>query len=842
MSEAIRATKGVINEEVGQRHPPTEGITAMGNAFKGLVKKLGGEEEGVDVHNVSQVLRDRGVVVENKTADIMSFPFKKTEEAQRELGREVGSTVKNIIEEHQNRNGNSSIGDTISHMTPEKLPQNHNESGLEAMTGGVDAKSLREEIVRLNLERSKIMNDARHRKPTEEERAALNSITERMVTAKDKLSSLLPKERAVTEEGTEIEGVVAQKAEEAAVAEPTDFVQEKNNAATPAPDQQSPVEGFPPVSAFEQIKKEISELKQKKEEILKNIRDHTTITGYVEEANKVNRQIEELENTLRNPAKLNQQEIKGIDAITPDSATHVKATGEIIPSSFEKVIMGIKSEDSARAERLLKTIGANPEQRERIEKLLGATQTFTEKTEAIEKEKDPWVVERASKIGEWYRKLPLKYKLVAAGIFWGAAGISAMPAMVGGAGIGMIMGAAFAGSTGQRFLGSLAMFATVEGVLTKRSLARNEEEEKILGMRMNVILGVLAGSGVFFGGKLLGDYLSTHVGSGVGEKIVDQAKVPPPIPESAPGISTPEIPTPALNEAVENSAQPAQNEYAQKVAAVRDVLKSETLAGTGPVEHVLKPGEGVWKAATAELERKGMLDGLNEGHRTYIIDAVKDWYAANNPGVDIDHLKAGDAIRLDIINDKVEMAKIFEKAGALSPDQVENIVNNNQTIAELNGEIDHITTTQPDGLAEITKDYTLSMPDTGGKTIEQLSAEALSMDTDAVLHDDVQYMFGSKGLFDFGFLGTNGERSIDWLDFKGRPVSEIMSKKFEGMPLGDEGGVQKFGIDSYGAVDKMKKYMQMLIEKAGGGISPEPSESVEHFSKRAISAIISKKQ
>ena len=104
MSEAIRATKGVINEEVGQRHPPTEGITAMGNAFKGLVKKLGGEEEGVDVHNVSQVLRDRGVVVENKTADIMSFPFKKTEEAQRELGKEVGSTVKNIIEEHQNRN------------------------------------------------------------------------------------------------------------------------------------------------------------------------------------------------------------------------------------------------------------------------------------------------------------------------------------------------------------------------------------------------------------------------------------------------------------------------------------------------------------------------------------------------------------------------------------------------------------------------------------------------------------------------------------------------------------------------------------------------------------------
>src|SRR3989344_6468632 len=318
-----------------------------------------------------------------------------------------------IIEEHQNRSGNSSIGDTISHMTPEKLPQNHNESGLEAMTGCVDAKSLREEIVRLNLERSKIMNDARHRKPTEEERAALYSITERMVTAKDKLSSLLPEERAVTEEGTEIEGVVAQKAEEAAVAEPTDFVQEKNNAATPAPDQQSPVEGFPPVSAFEQIKKEISELKQKKEEILKNIRDHTTIGGYVEEGHKVNRRIEELENTLRNPAKLNQQEINnaqdvetpkaeahmnaGIDAITPDSATHVKATGEIVPNQFEKAILKIKSEDPARAERLLATIGANSEQRERIEKLLGATEAQAQIIDRETKEKDPWVVERALK-------------------------------------------------------------------------------------------------------------------------------------------------------------------------------------------------------------------------------------------------------------------------------------------------------------------------------------------------------------------------------------------------------------------------------------------------------------
>src|SRR3989344_9202432 len=234
MSEAIRAIEGVVVNKGGLQHPPNQ-ETIMGSAFKELAQELKGGEGGVDINGVGEILKDKGVIRESKTADIMSFPFKKTEEAQGELGREVGSMVKSIIEEHQNRSGNSSIGDTISHMTPEKLPQNHNESGLEAMTGGVDAKSLREEIVRLNLERSKIMNDARHRKPTEEERAALNSITERMVTAKDKLSSLLPKERAVTVSDTEIESSAIQKAEEAAVAEPTDFVQEKNNAATPAP-------------------------------------------------------------------------------------------------------------------------------------------------------------------------------------------------------------------------------------------------------------------------------------------------------------------------------------------------------------------------------------------------------------------------------------------------------------------------------------------------------------------------------------------------------------------------------------------------------------------------------
>ncbi|MDO8572818.1 MAG: hypothetical protein Q7S11_03570 [bacterium] len=553
----------------------------------------------------------------------------------------------------------------------------------------------------------------------------------------------------------------------------------------------------------------------------------------------------------------------------------VNEQGEKELNPFEKAILKIKSEDPARAERLLATIGTNQEQRERIEKLLSATQTFTENTEAIEK--DSQVVEYALKIGNAYRNLPLKKKLIASALLVG--GASAFAA-TGGASAAMIATAALTGSAFQRAMGGLAMFAAVEGMLTKKSIASNEKEERMLGMRMNVILGALAGTGVFLGGKLLGDYLSTPTESGAGstsrEVIANQLKVPPPIPESTSSISTSEIPASPPHEVVENSMHPTQNEYVQKVEAVRESIKSEATQTVPLVEtsYTVHGDDKLWNIIKEKIPEIQDLDG--EGRQSNAIANIieqikKDPGSFGISSGNVDSLSAGDTIHLDKIHDVLntttipiedgQSVGIIERASGLTDTESSHIITNNEKISAwhavhpdallttetvekiLSGTMDGATSVTPEinHLAEITKDYTLSMPDTGGRTMEQLAAEALAMDTNAVLHADVQTMFGSKGFFGYGFLGTNGEKSIDWLDFKDRPVSEVVTKSFGGTLVGDEGGVQKFGMDSPGAIDKMKGYLKMLTEKAGSGITPEPKETVEHFSKRAIGVIISKK-
>jgi len=341
-----------------------------------------------------------------------------------------------------------------------------------------------------------------------------------------------------------------------------------------------------------------------------------------------------------------------------------------------------------------------------------------------------------------------------------------------------------------------------------------------------------------------------------------------------PSIPVPpqEIPAPPLHETVESSAQ---NEYTQKVAAVREILKNEATQTTSLVEtsYMVHGNDNLWNIIKEKIPEIQTLDSdggqLGEGRQSNAIANIieqikKDPESFGISSGNVDSLSAGDTIHLDKIHDILKTTTIstedgqrvgiIERASGLTDTATTHIMENNARISAwhtthpdilLTTEtVDKILKGTMDSGAQtdtFAKDFILNMPNTGGRTIEQLSAEALSLDTDAILHADVQTMFGSKGLFGYGFLGTSGEKSVDWVNLKDHTVNEILSKKFVGMPMGEEGGVQKFGVDSFGAVDKMKGYIKMLIEKAGPGTSPEPTESVEHFSKRAISVIISRK-
>lgn len=132
--------------------------------------------------------------------------------------------------------------------------------------------------------------------------------------------------------------------------------------------------------------------------------------------------------------------------------------------------------------------------REQVDALFGKSDENTEKK--LE-QKGNWVMEKARMAGEWYKKQPLKYKVLLSGALITTAGVSAL---IGGATMGAIAGAAFAGSIGQRTLGGLATFVSVEAWLKHSAEKGGKERTNAEATRHTVeaaILGMLVGSGYF---------------------------------------------------------------------------------------------------------------------------------------------------------------------------------------------------------------------------------------------------------------------------------------------------------------------------------------------------------
>ncbi|MFA4880325.1 MAG: hypothetical protein WC650_01705 [Candidatus Doudnabacteria bacterium] len=105
-------------------------------------------------------------------------------------------------------------------------------------------------------------------------------------------------------------------------------------------------------------------------------------------------------------------------------------------------------------------------------------------------------------------------------------------------------------------------------------------------------------------------------------------------------------------------------------------------------EVIAGKGDSVWKMAKRALAEKygSRFTNLDEARRTYVIDAIKD-KIAKNPArfglTDIDKVKIGQKIDFGgLIKNNSIMEGIFGKAGRLTGEQVENILNNNETVQE----------------------------------------------------------------------------------------------------------------------------------------------------------------
>jgi len=306
----------------------------------------------------------------------------------------------------------------------------------------------------------------------------------------------------------------------------------------------------------------------------------------------------------------------------------------------------------------------------------------------------------AGKAVEWYRKLPLKYKLmVSAGLL--AGGVAAGAA--GGA-----TGAALAAGvvTGRWFQRSFGGAATAVGLesLIKRSQEKRAEKktfkefgdklseiiennDKSLDERLFELEGkkkgektsryILAGTaGAVVASGLLGRAIrwgleETGIGKSVKESVTGWFEHKPPSPELAVSHGPGYIPT-------------AEDQEIFKEKPILLYGESYEVLRGGP--QIAEKGDSVWKIIGRQMsERYGeKFDNLDEARKTYLIDALKDRVAVDPEkfGItNVDQIEAGKTYNL-LPGSRIEIEELMDKAKTLEEGIASQITEHDKMIED----------------------------------------------------------------------------------------------------------------------------------------------------------------
>jgi hypothetical protein len=173
-------------------------------------------------------------------------------------------------------------------------------------------------------------------------------------------------------------------------------------------------------------------------------------------------------------------------------------------------------------------------------------------------------------------------------------------------------------------------------------------------------------------------------------------------PETLETPTTEQVPPPPSQpEGAVADTMPSDTAAAAEAPAPAEAMEAniyETAASAGAEEYVEEIGKrGIWGATESQLEHhyKEAFTESGEAQRTWLIDSIKDDVVAN-PGkylqlpegydintIDIDNLPQGTKLDLSsIIQDESGMMERFGEIGILSPEQVEVIERNNETLRE----------------------------------------------------------------------------------------------------------------------------------------------------------------
>lgn len=258
-------------------------------------------------------------------------------------------------------------------------------------------------------------------------------------------------------------------------------------------------------------------------------------------------------------------------------------------------------------------------------------------------------------------------------------------------------------------------------------------------------------------------------------------------------------------------------------------------------EYIVQPGDNVWKIIEKKLEAHDSFNALDDGARTHVIDELKDKItdmseqelkAFGIESGDPNIIVAGENLDFSKIMDTESVNSAVLDAGNLTEAQVASIEANDVKIAEWARA--HPNTRLDEGII----DKILSGEEVSGGHTEVLADSVVLEKANDLVSQDVESLYGSKGIFGSGFLSTAGERSVDWLDIKTKTVEEVMSKK--AFPAEDIWGddIESVGINSEKVVTKTQEYLKKLIDATG--VQPNSSENVEDYMQRAASFVVRK--
>ncbi len=313
----------------------------------------------------------------------------------------------------------------------------------------------------------------------------------------------------------------------------------------------------------------------------------------------------------------------------------------------------------------------------------------------------------------------------------------------------------------------------------------------------------------------------------------------------------------ALEKAYDNTSENLHLDEQGEVLLERD---SSTLALI--VEEInetpyytVQSGDNIWDIIENKLKAHDSFNNLGDEQQIRMINGFKSEVTEMSP----EELKAFGIVSGDpniiVAGENLDFSKIMDaesiKAGVLDAEnlteaQIASIETNDKILDEfakanpdvmlteekineiLSGNVSEQIHTPVEHMDVSTEQQ--ETPPTNPR-IQEIDPAAVA-EANKIVVNEVDRLYGSDGVFGSNFLGTEGERSVDWLDIKTKTVDEVMGKsEFPDEDVWND-TIEPDGINSEKAVLKTQEYIRVLVDQSGA--QPFQGETVEEFMKRAM--------